>query len=212
MQNWEDILDFWFPEGEGLDVDLATHDANWKWRMLGGADSEIVARYSETTERAARGEFDQWADDPHGRLALIIVLDQFPRSVWRNSPRAFDQDEKALALTLAGYSSGHYDALKTPWYRTVHNLPLIHAEGPDHLDRLDRAILLARENLDAAPPHLRPAYEFIAGQPAEVRKVVAAFGRHPHRNAVLGRSSTPEEQVYLAEGKFPHLRAPDIKV
>jgi uncharacterized protein (DUF924 family) len=206
IPEWHGVLDFWFPERHRPDFDARTHDEYWMWRMRGGADEEIIARFTEITEQAVRNELDHWAGDPQGRLALIIVLDQFPRSIWRGSPRAFSQDGKALALAVEGYSNGHYDALDTPWYKTVYNLPLQHCEGPDHLDRLDRAIALARDILAEAPAHLRPGYEFAASQPVEVRKVIAAFGRHPHRNAVLDRVSTPEEEAYLAEGRFPHLR------
>jgi uncharacterized protein (DUF924 family) len=208
MHEWRGILDFWFPEGTSLDVDPRVHREHWTWRMRGGADEAIVAHYTETTERAVAGEFNNWAADPHGRLALIVALDQFPRSVWRNTPRAFAQDEEALALALEGHRNGHYSALETPWYKTVYNLPLGHCEGPDHLERLDLALTLAREILEEAPPHLKPGYAFAAEQPVEVRKVIAAFGRHPHRNAALGRASTPAEQAYIAEGRFPHLRVP----
>lgn len=211
MREWDGILDFWFPEGTALDVDGRAHYDLWMWRMRGGADQEIIARYSDTTDRASRGDFDAWAQDAHGRLALIIVLDQFPRSVWRDTARAFAQDEKALALALEGYSNGHYEALETPWYKTIYNLPLGHCEGPDHLDRLDLCIKLAQDIADETPPHLKPGYDFMASQPVEVRKVIAAYGRHPHRNAALGRVSTPDEEVYLAEGRFPHRRVPDIQ-
>jgi uncharacterized protein (DUF924 family) len=85
-------------------------------------------------------------------------------------------------------------------------MPLGHCEGPDHLARLARAIALARAILDEAPAHLRPLYEFSAEQPVLHRKVIAAFGRHPHRNHVLGRASTPEELAYLDNGVFPHQR------
>jgi uncharacterized protein (DUF924 family) len=202
-----EVLAFWFPDP--ADVDPDTHLLHWRWRMQGGADEEIVRRFSDLTAQAAVGQLDHWAADPRGRLALIIALDQFPRSVWRGSPRAFAQDEKALALVLEGYGNGHYDALETPWERTVYNLPMGHCEGPDHLDRLDRAIQLAQDIHATAPDHLKPGYAFAAQQPVEVRKVIAAFGRHPHRNAILSRASTPEEEPYLAEGKFPHLRDPD---
>jgi uncharacterized protein (DUF924 family) len=208
VREWQEILDFWFPEGNSLDVDARLHRDHWTWRMRGGADEAIVSRFTETTEWAAEGRFDHWADDPHGRLALIIALDQFPRSVWRNSARAFAQDERALALALEGYRNGHYAALETPWYKTIYNLPLGHCEGPDHLERLDLAIRLGREILEEAPAHLKPGYAFAAEQPVEVKKVIAAFGRHPHRNAALGRESTPAEQAYIAEGRFPHLRTP----
>lgn len=209
IAEWQNVLDFWFPE-RGLDVNADVHRANWMWRMRGGADEQIIARYSELTDRAIQGDLDHWSDDPHGRLALIIVLDQFPRSIWRDTPLAFAQDERALSLALDGYSNGQYDALETPWFKTVYNLPLQHCEGPGHLDRLDLAISLAQSILADAPDHLKPGYTFAAEQPVEVRKVIAKFGRHPHRNKALGRPSTPEEEPYLAEGRFPHLRARSI--
>jgi uncharacterized protein (DUF924 family) len=182
------------------------HDEFWVWRMRGGADQEIPARFSELTEQAVHDGLRHWTYDPYGRLALIIVLDQFSRSIWRGTPRAFSQDSMALAVALEGYSNNHYDALETPWYKTVYNLPLSHCEGPDHIDRLDLAITLAGNILAEAPPHLKHGYEFAAQQPVEVRKVIAAFGRHPHRNSMLGRVSSAEEEVYLADGRFPHLR------
>jgi uncharacterized protein (DUF924 family) len=208
---WGTVLDFWFPEGTDLGVDRVVHREHWTWRMRGGADAEIIARFADLTERAAAGEVDHWAEDPHGRLALIVVLDQFPRSLWRDTARAFAQDERALALAMEGYKNGHYDALETPWYKTVYNLPLVHCEGSDHLDRLDLSIELQRAVLAMAPEHLRPGYEFALEQSVEVRKVISAFGRHPHRNAALGRPSTPEEEPYIAAGLFPHLRRPGQK-
>ncbi|WEX11389.1 DUF924 family protein [Chelativorans sp. AA-79] len=208
LREWDVVLDFWFPEGRDLSIDATIHNEYWMWRMRGGADAEIIARFPEVTESAVRGDFEHWADDPYGRLALIIVLDQFPRSLWRDTPRAFAQDGKALTLALEGYENGHYGALETPWHKTVYNLPLVHCEGPDHLERVARAIGLAQEILSDAPAHLKPGYQFAAEQPVEAGKVIAAFGRHPHRNAVLGRESTPEEAAYIAKGRFPHLRMP----
>jgi uncharacterized protein (DUF924 family) len=171
--------------------------------MRGEADEEVVARFSDLAATAAAGDLDHWAEDPRGRLAFIIVLDQFPWSLWRGSPQAFAQDEKALALVL----DGHYDALATPWERTVYIIPLGHCEGPDHLERCDLAIHLAQDILAAAPDHLKAGYAFAAQQPVEVRNVIAAFGRHPHRNQTLGRTSSPDEAAYIADGQFPHLRS-----
>lgn len=74
-QEWDDILDFWLPEARSLSVEAQTHLAHWLWRRQGGADAEILARFSEITERAARGDLDQWARHPHGGWALIILLD-----------------------------------------------------------------------------------------------------------------------------------------
>lgn len=206
-QQWQDVLAFWFPEGRDLNVAPDTHHAHWHWRMQGGADDRIVARFAGLTTGAARGELNHWAQDPHGRLALIILLDQFSRSVWRDDPRGFAQDPDALALTLAGLDNGHFAALETPWFQIVFGLPLGHCEGPDHLDRIDRLIRLRDAIAATAPPVLQPIYAGLARQARDVRKVIAAFGRHPHRNGILERESTPAEAAYIADGRFPHRMA-----
>ena len=204
MTTQQEVLDFWFPSGAGDNLD--THRNYWTWRMRGGADEAIVERFEETTSQAAKGDFDRWVETPRGRLALIVVLDQFSRSVWRNSALAYAQDEKALSIALEGFDNGHFDALETAWEKTFFVLPLGHCEGPDLLARIDRSIELGNKILAEAPSHLRPLYEFSAQQPVEHRKIIAIFGRHPHRNAVLGRESTPEELAYVEKGVFPHLR------
>ena len=204
MDERDEVLGFWFPERPG--VDLGTHREQWLWRMHGGADAAIVERFSALCARAARGACDGWAETARGRLALVVVLDQFSRSVWRDTPRAFAQDPKALALALEGLANGHYDALGSVWEKTFFSMPLGHCEGPDHLARLDRVIALCRALVAEAPAELRPLYEFSAEQPVLHRRVIAAFGRHPHRNRVLGRTSTADELAYVAKGVFPHQR------
>jgi uncharacterized protein (DUF924 family) len=193
-----------------MDADLETHKAYLLWCFRGGADDEIGARFSELTEAGARGDLDGWAESPRGRLALIIVLDQFSRSVFRGTPRAFAQDHKALGLTLEGLENGHYDALETAWERMFFGLPLGHAEGEDLLARCDVAVELADALVALAPEPLRPLYLFSAEQPRRHREVIARFGRHPHRNRILGRASTPEELAYLEVGEFPHQREVDL--
>lgn len=84
---WTDVLDFWFPEGRSLELGAETHRDHWSWRLHAGADHEIVARFTYLTRSAASGGLDDWADDPESRLALIILLDQFSRSLWRGVPR-----------------------------------------------------------------------------------------------------------------------------
>ena len=207
LQEWHDVLAFWFPEGRSLAVDAARHDEQWFWRMRGGADSGIVARFSGLAARAAEGDLEGWASDPGGRLALIVVLDQFSRSVWRGSTRAYAQDPAALSLAVDGISNGHYAALPAPWLKIVHGLPLGHCEGPDHLERIDILIGLREKIAAAAPLHLQPIYRSLVKQARDVREVVAAFGRHPHRNAILGRPSSEAEEAYIAAETFPHLRA-----
>ncbi len=204
---WEGVLNFWFPEGRLLDIDPHAHQSYWLWRMQGGADDEILATYSGLTQDAAQGDLDHWALDPHGRLALIIILDQFSRSVWRDDPRAFAQDTKALSLVTQGLSNGDYSGLETPWFQIVYGLPLGHCEGPDHLERLQKLIKLREDIAAAAPAALQPIYSTLVEQAHAVQKVISAFGRHPHRNAILNRASTAAEEAYIAKGRFPHKKA-----
>ncbi len=171
-----------------------------------GAEGEIVRRFSDIAEPAAQGKLDHWSDTSRGRLASIIALVQFSRSIWRDDSRAYAQDPKVLALVREGFENGHFDQLETIWEKTFYQMPLGHCEGPDQLDRAGQAIEIGMTILADAPQHLKPLYEFSAQQPVEGRKVIAAFGRHPHRNAVLGRKSTPAELAFLKIGKFPHQR------
>lgn len=201
------VQDFWFPEGCAADVSAEVHLRHWSWRMHGGADHAIIARFAELTTLGASGELDHWASDSEGRLALIIVLDQFSRSLWRGTPRAFTQDGAALKLSMEGLENGHYQALCTPWFKIAHTQPLGHCEGPDHLARIDLLISLREEIAVSAPDHLQPIYRSLVKQAKDVREVIAVFGRHPHRNQVIGRQSKPAEQAYIARGEFPHARA-----
>lgn len=202
MTTPDEILEFWFPDGP--DPEPQAHVDHWVWRMRGGAGPAVIARYIALTEQAVRGDLDHWAATPRGRLALIIVLDQFPRSIWAGKPEAFASDPKALALCLEGFENGHFDELENVWFKSMFKLPLEHCECDDHLVNLDRAIAVAKALQQAAPERLRKIYEVGVEQPKKHREVIAMFGRHSHRNAVLGRQSTPEEAEYLAAGAFPH--------
>jgi uncharacterized protein (DUF924 family) len=201
----EAVLGYWFPE-DGHEADLDAHRAFWTHRMRGGVSGEIRARFAELARAAARGELDHWAETPRGRLALVIALDQFSRSVWRDTPGAFAQDLKAARLVLEGLGNGHYDALTNVWEKAFWLIALSHCEGPGHLERMDRVMALARALVEEAPEHLQLSYRFVEDQGRLGREVVAAFGRHPHRNQVLGRISTRAEEAYLAAGRFPHQR------
>lgn len=207
MRPWTEVLDFWFPEGHSMTVDAATHHDHWSWRMRGGADRAVIERFSDLAGNTAAGELDHWASDADGRLALIIVLDQFSRSIWRDTPRAFGQDPAALSLAMEGLANGHYEALDRPWLKVVHGLPLGHCEGADHRERLDLLIRLRAQIAEEAPAQLRPIYQSLVKQAMDVREVITTFGRHPHRNQMLGRASTPAEEAYIAKGDFPHRRA-----
>ena len=198
----ETVLDFWFPPG--LDADEATHRKQLEWWFRGGADQEIVERFGEATvDAAVRGDFNAWAESARGRLALILVLDQFSRSVYRGTPKTWAQDPKALGLALEGLDRGLDRELATVWERVFFYLPLGHCEK---LELQEESVRLAEALIDAAPPHLKKLYEYGANQARGHRDVIARFGRHPHRNAILGRESTPEELEYLAAGAFVHNR------
>lgn len=201
---WDEVLSFWYPDT--LDDTFETHNKHWAWRMRGGADADIVARFTGLSEQAAGGLLDHWSIHPEGRCALIVVLDQFSRSVWSGSPRAFAQDPRALELSLEGLRNGHFAALKYPWQQTAYQLVLGHCEGPDHLSRMNLAVRLAQEIHATAPEHLKPSYAFAVEQKTLHRRVIETYGRYPHRNAILGRTSTPEEAEYIAKGDFPHRR------
>ena len=188
----DQILDFWFPDGPNPDP--TEHVDLWTWRMRGGAHEEIIAKFSATTKEAADGQLDHWQDTAHGRLALIILLDQFSRSVWAGTASAFAQDTKALELCLDGLDNGHFDALENGWQKTTFKLPLEHCECPDHLANLDRAVAIALRIAEEVPQPLKAFYVAGVQQPVKHRAVIARFGRHPHRNATLGRTSTPEER------------------
>jgi uncharacterized protein (DUF924 family) len=200
-EEFEGVLRFWFPQQ--LSGDHAAMVRQFEWWFRGGADSAIAERFPLLLERATRGELDTWSHRPRPRLALIIVLDQFSRSLYRGAGRAFAQDQKALALALQGIEIGHYAALETPWEKTFFFLPLGHSEELTHLEV---AIKLAEELVEQAPSELRRVLEHSAAQARGHRDVIARFGRHPHRNAVLGRQSTPEELAYLASDQLVHTR------
>lgn len=197
----EDVLRFWFP---GLPSgEQAAMVRQWEWWFRGGGNADIAKHFSPLLERATRGELDAWFHEPRSRLALIIVLDQFSRTIHQGTAQAFEQDPKACALTLEGIDIGHYRALETPWEKTFFFLPLGHSED---LRNLELAVKLADELVQEAPQEYRALLEFSAAQARRHREVIAQFGRHPHRNEVLGRPSTPEELEYLTSGQLIHTR------
>ena len=137
-EEFEEVLRFWFsslPTG-----DHAAMARQMEWWFRGGADSEIVERFPPLLDRAKRGDLDSWSHSPRSRLALIIVLDQFSRTIHRGTAQAFAQDPKALALALEGIENGHYAALETPWEKTFFFLPLGHSED---LTKLEQVVKLA---------------------------------------------------------------------
>lgn len=203
----EPVLEFWFPD-DGFWSNLDTFEEWIDHRMHGGVDDYICAHFAELTEAAAKGKLDHWADTARGRIALLLALDQFPRSLWRDTPAAFGQDIKSCRLAMEGIANGHFAELQ-PYEKLFFIIAMGHCEGPDHLQRFDLIYRVSEELISELPEPIAPLGDGLRAQNARVRSVIARFGRHPHRNPVLGRVSTPEEEAYIATGDFPHVRTPE---
>jgi uncharacterized protein (DUF924 family) len=202
--DWRTVHDFWFPPGLD-DADAATLRRQVDW-WFGGGSNAALPPFAPVLEAARAGRLEHWSATPLGRLSLIIVLDQFPRGLFAATPEAYACDPEALRIAEEGLGNGHHAALEAPWQRTFSVMPLVHAEGPGHRERLERVVALAEALVREVPGHLRPLYEFSAAQARGHLDVITRFGRFPHRNAILGRPSTPDEAAYVAKGDFVHQR------
>jgi uncharacterized protein (DUF924 family) len=156
-------------------------------------DAAIRARFEPLMQQAVRGEHDAWADSPRRRLSLIILLDQFPRNLYRGTARAFASDEQALALALSGIQSGAEGALDVV-ERIFFYMPLQHAESQEVQDE---SVAAYRRLLNEAPDNLRAEIAAVLGYAEQHREVIERFGRFPTRNTALGRATTREEREYL---------------
>lgn len=173
----EDVSAFW----------LAAGPTRW-FNKEAAFDGELSVYFRAALAEARLGAFDHWGDKPEGALGLVILLDQVSRNVHRNSPLAFAADRKALTLAKSWIGHGYHHALPAPiakWFI----LPYEHAED---LDAQHRGVALFQsiglsEMAYWAQIHL---------------DIIAKFGRFPHRNAILGRTSTPEESAFLKLGGF----------
>jgi uncharacterized protein (DUF924 family) len=198
----EEILSYWFRRGYDADVETLRNQTMWWFSGKREVDEEIAERFAPVLEKAIRGELNSWADMPRRRLALIIVLDQFSRSVYRGTLVAYAQDSRAQRLALDGIDAA-MDRDLTAAERLFFMLPLGHSEN---LILQERSVRYCQEEVANAPLHLRWWYEHNLYQAKGHREVIARFGRHPHRNEVLGRSSTPEELEYLRDEVPVHKR------
>lgn len=153
-----------------------------------GFDAACRARFLGVWERAVRGELDDWNATAEGALGLVILLDQMPRNMFRNDPRAWSSDAQARAAAEAALAKG-FDREVEPEIRAFFYLPFEHAE-----DRAAQARSVALFEALGNPENLKWARHH--------RDIVARFGRFPHRNAVLGRESTPEELAFLEVDDF----------
>ena len=173
-----DVLDFWFAAGKE------------KWFAKDDAfDADITARFKEAYLAAREGGYDDWAETAEGALALIILLDQFPRNMFRNTPEMFAADGKAIEMTRLALDR-KFDGEVPQAARQFVYMPLMHSE-----ELADQELCV---KLFQADPTLEDNVPYAIDQ----RDIVARFGRFPHRNTVLGRETTAEEQAFLDGGGF----------
>lgn len=150
-------------------------------------DRAIAERFASVHADTAAGRLQDWAATPEGALALIIVLDQFSRNMYRGSPKAFAQDELASAIARKAADAG-FDKAVAPELRSFFHMPLMHSET---IADQERCVSL----IHAFTPHyLRYAREH--------ERIIRRFGRFPHRNPILGRHTTPAEQAFVDGGGF----------
>lgn len=195
MQPWQPLLDLWFGD-EADDVMRATRQAPLWWGKSSETDALLASRFGELAEASAKGSLAHWADLPSGRLALILLLDQLPRNIHRGTPAAFAQDPLARDLCLKGLSIGADKSLSS-LERVFFYLPLEHAES-----REQQARSVALFEALAAEQAGTPAQATFAGFADFARRhqvIIERFGRFPHRNDILGRTSTPEEAAFLQQ-------------
>ena len=193
----DEVIRFWFREqklsapqiDERMDVWFGEDD---------GFDFECKKRFAGDVAAASDGRLDHWAGNPHGRLALILILDQFRRNIFRNTADAFSHDRSALKLCVEG-AMAKADQGLTPIQRVFFYMPLQHAESRKVQAK---SVELFSKLAAAVSPTYRETFETIL-QFAELhRDIVEQFGRFPHRNKLLNRENTPEEDEYLS-GETP---------
>jgi uncharacterized protein (DUF924 family) len=176
----QDVLAFWFAGSD--------RDARW-FAKDAAFDAVVRERFLELHHQAAAGELASWMEAPRSCLALVILLDQFPRNMFRGTARAFASDPMALAVAREALRRGHDRGLR-PSERMFLYLPFQHAESVD----AQRLSVELNAPLGAFPEtHDVPRFALAH------RDIVERFGRFPHRNAALGRDSTPEEIEFLKQ-------------
>jgi uncharacterized protein (DUF924 family) len=192
MSSSAEILAFWFGSPATDDEAFKTKLRRW-YRANPAYDREIEATFGPDVERATSGALDAWASEPRSCLALVILLDQFTRNIYRDTPNAYASDAKAQRVVAEGYARG-FDAHLGLEERLFFMMPFVHAED---LALQDRAVeAMARLAADA-PPELRAGYAIGIQEIGRHRDEIRRFGRYPARNSILGRASTPGELAYL---------------
>jgi uncharacterized protein (DUF924 family) len=183
------ILKFWFGDPAVEATDYASRRKLWFGKQP-EFDAAIRQQFQPIYEQAASGALDDWQQTPEGCLALLILLDQFPRNLFRDQPQAFATDAKALAVAQQAVEQG-FDRQLDPIQRVFVYLPFEHSEDP----QFQQQSVALFDQLQTAAPELADTYDYALRHQA----VIDRFGRFPHRNEVLGRVNTPEEAEFLTQ-------------
>jgi uncharacterized protein (DUF924 family) len=190
----ESVLAFWFgPAGSAAEI-AGRQRTLWFGKSLEN-DQTVIRQFASVLLDATAGQLDQWVRTPRGRLALVIVLDQFPHHVHRGQPQAFATDPQALALSLDALA-GAEDQQLAPIERVFLYLPLEHAES---MAMQNLSVSLYEKLARDSPANERALFDGFLDYARKHRDVVARFGRFPHRNAILGRASTSDELEFLKQ-------------
>ncbi len=189
----EAILSFWFREEQLTAPQIDNRMDTW-FSEDPVFDHEIEREFADDIRAASEGRLDHWAHSPRGRLALIILLDQMRRNIYRGTAKAFSHDKMALKLCVEGAMAKKDEGL-TPIEKVFFYMPLQHSESKKVQAK---SVALFDRLAEAVTPTYRETFETIA-QFAELHAdIIEAYGRFPHRNSLLGRENTPEETEYLA--------------
>lgn len=191
---WSEVIRVWFGE---LDADgLADGPHRQRWFVKDPAwDAELTRRFADTHAAIAAGQREDWLRTPRGRLAQVVVLDQFSRNMFRDTPGMYATDALALRIAAAGIEAGEDARLETA-ERVFLYMPFMHSE--DVVDQR-RCVALFEALRDAASGAAREQLGQNVRFAEMHRDIVERFGRFPHRNAILGRASTEEELGFLLE-------------
>ncbi|MGF1724147.1 DUF924 family protein [Photobacterium nomapromontoriensis] len=194
VTEYQDVLDFWFGES---DNEVVSPERNQLW-FQGGKETDVMIaqRFQRLVSRAGLGELNHWTQEPKGTLALIILLDQFSRNIYRGLSAAFRYDALALALCKRGLALNQ-DLKLDPIERVFFYLPLEHSEA---LEDQEEAVFNFDRLRQVVTPSDASTFEGFYQYAVSHHDVIKQFGRFPHRNAANGRLSTQEELNWLNGG------------
>ena len=194
LPNYSTLLEFWFGRKEPDSKVIEEKSSLW-WNKGEKTDAFIRTHYADLLACAVRGALDAWLNEPRGHLGMIILLDQFSRNIYRNSPRAFRQDEQALDLAMRGTASG-VDKKLTPVERVFFYMPFEHSES---VAMQERSVSLYQGLLDEVADADKEKFMGYLDFAVKHADIVKRFKRFPHRNEILGRASTQAEIEFLQQ-------------